>query len=266
MKYSKTYFYLSYLYYKLRIPLDVKKGWVEVMAAEIIWFINNLFKKKFKLSGIFERGYFETINGKFYVTPDIISIITLSPAFERLDSDELINLVQKKINESKSILIVDIGAYFGDYTVKLGNRFKKDKKVKIYAFEPGTEYLSSQTLDQLKKNIKVNRLTNVKIFNFGIGSKKEKNKLGISVRPLHLAVNKNDYFKYDVVFVKLDIDDYVIDGLFGIQKAVENFKEVYLLVEDFVKPKETLYFLEKHNYKFITKLTPYNSFWVKHNE
>jgi hypothetical protein len=264
MQYSKLRFYLSYIYYKLRIPLDVKKNSSSILVAETLWLINNLFKKKIDIPTPFKKTYFETKFGKFNVTPDVISLVTLSPAFERLDTDRLSLLMDKELKNKKKVIFMDIGAYFGDYTVRYGNEFKRNNNFKIICFEPGTEYLSVSTLKQLKENIKLNKLKNVKIYNFGIGSKTGKNEIGIMTKPLDKVLNK-EYSKYDVAFIKLDIDDFVEDGLKGIQKAVDNFKEVYLLVEDFVKPKPTFKHLEKNNYTFLYKLTTYNSFWYKSN-
>jgi len=262
MQYSKLRFYLSYIYYKIRIPIDVKKNSSSIFVAEVIWILNNLFKKKYEIPNKFKKEYYETKFGKFNVTPDVISLVTVSPAFERLDTDKLGNLINSELKKNKKVLFIDIGAYFGDYTVRFGNQFKRNKNFRIICFEPGTEYLSVSTLSQLKKNIQLNKLNNIKIFSFGIGSKIEKNEIGIQTKPLD-SVFRKEYLKYDVVFIKLDIDDFVIDGLKGIQKAVNNFGEVYLLVEDFVKPKETLSYLKKNKYKFMYKLTPYNSFWHK---
>lgn len=264
MNYSKNKFYISYIYYKLRIPLDVYEGRKNILVAELIWLINNIFKKKHEIPKVFKKNYFITKFGKFYITPDVISMITVSPAFERLDTDRLENMIAKELSNKKRVLVIDIGAYFGDYCIRIGNKFSRNKNLQIIAFEPGTEYLSSSTLEQLKKNIKVNNLKNVKIYSFGIGSKSGKNKIGILTKPLD-SVLKSEYNKYDSVFIKLDIDDFVIDGLMGIQKSVDKFKNVTLLVEDFVKQKETVNYLKKNNYDLTVKLTPYNSFWIKKN-
>ena len=104
-------------------------------------------------------------------------------------------------------------------------------------------------------------MKNIKIYEFGIGSKTGKNQIGILTRPLDSVLKNN--VEYDSIFIKLDIDDFVIDGLIGIQIAVDRFENVILLVEDFVKPGETLKYLKDNKYKFVAKLTPYNSFWSK---
>lgn len=265
MHYSIINFYLSYLYFKLRIPIDVKKGWITIFIAEILWIINNAFQTKFNVPKTFQVDYVETINGKFYLTPDIISYVTVSPAFERLDSDYLTDLIKIESKNNK-VLFIDVGAYFGDYTIKVANKFKNTKEIDIIALEPGTEYLSKSTKDQLTANVKLNNCKNVKIVRTGLGSKSEINKLKIKVVPLDKILPTSAYNKYDVVFIKLDIDDYVLDGLKGLSNAVDKFNNVYLLVEDFVKPKQVVKYLKDHNYKFIIKRTPYNSFWNKKND
>lgn len=265
MKYSKVNFYIHYFGFKLLTIYEVKKGKLNIFGAEIIWLFNKAAKQKIKLPKFLNTDYIETKFGKFYLTPDLLSFITVSPAFERLDTDYLEKLIRNNLKNNK-VLVIDIGAYFGDYSVRLGNRFKKNKNLYIYAFEPGTEYLSASTLSQLKKNIKINNIKNIRIFPMGIGTNKKSNEIGIRTKTLDSIIPLKDYKAYDKVFIKLDIDDFVIDGLLGIEKSVKKFKKTYLLVEDFVKPKETLKYLNTHNYKFVKKLTPYNSFWERENE
>lgn len=261
MNYSKIRFYLSYIYYKIKIVVDVKNGKLNIAFAEIIWILNKILKTDFDLPNFLKRARYETIFGKFNITPDLISTITASPAFERKDIEYLIKLVRE--NNKMNPIFFDIGANFGLYTVIMGNRFKK---MKIYAFEPGTEYLSLPAFGLLERNVKYNRLKNVKLFNYGIGSKSGKNSLGILTKRLDAALSADLYKKHAVAIIKLDIDDFVVDGLRGIDGVTVKFGKTYLLVEDFVKPKETVSYLKNHKYKFIAKLTPYNSFWMKKNE
>lgn len=265
MRYSKLNFYSHYLIFKLLTLYEVKKGKLNIFGAEIIWLFNKITKQNFKLPSTLHTNFIETKFGKFQLTPDLLSFITVSPAFERLDTDNLEKLIESELKKGK-VLFIDIGAYFGDYSVRIGNRFKKNKDLLIYAFEPGTEYLSASTLDQLKKNIKNNKIKNIKIFEIGIGPDKKANQIGVRTKPLNNFISKSDYEKFDTVIIKLDIDDFVIDGLKAIEDSVAKFRKTYLLVEDFVKPRETLNYLKSHDYKFISKQTPYNSFWMKKND
>lgn len=257
-EYNKLIFYIRYLYYLLRIPLDVKKGRINIIVAESIWICNRLFKLNLNIPARFAASYYETIYGKFYITPDLLSTIAVSPVFEREDVEYLFKNMSKSLNDGKNVLFIDIGAFFGDYTVKVGNHFRRSKNLDIIAFEPDTDYLSEPTFKLFKKNIKTNKLNKVKLYKLGISNNRNTNN---KYKTLDEIIPNSFYKNYDIVFIKLDIDDFVMDGLFGIETSVNKFKNTFLLVEDFVKPKETFRYLNKNNYKFITKISPYNSFW-----
>jgi hypothetical protein len=256
--YSKFIFIIKYIYHKITLFKDVKRGVRKIYLAELIWLVNQIFKIRLSLPNIFNDKYFVTKYGKFYVTNDLISTVTVSPAFERRDIEMLLDLIATKIKNKKNLLFIDIGANFGLYTVIVGNRFK-GKNIKIVSFEPNTTYLSSPAFNLLKSNIKLNNIKNVKLYKLGIGSKKMKIK-DFDIAPLSSVLTKNTIKKYDSIFIKLDVDDYVLDALVGIQDCVDNSKEVILLVEDFVD-KNSIKYLDK-NWKFIDKLTSYNSFWI----
>lgn len=257
---KRLYFLISYIYYSLKVPFEVRRGKVPAITAQVLWVLNRL-GFNFSLPKILSSDYFETKFGKFFVTPDLISTYAVSPSFERLEMERLFGMIKSEAKNKKRILFIDIGAFFGLYTIAVGNKFKNYKLIDIVTFEPGTEYLSDSTLEILQRNIKINSLKKVTVNKYGIGSKNGKNSYGIATKPLDKFLNTRDFSKYDVVFIKLDIDDFVIDGLKGIQESVANFHNVYLLVEDFVKPKLVFPFLAKHGYKLIDKSTPYNSFW-----
>lgn len=260
---NKIRFYLIYLLYKAVLFKDVKKGLKTIYLAEAIWLINMLFKSSFTLPHGFEKEYLETKYGKFFISPDLLSTIIISPAFEREDINYLLKQIESSIKKKKKVLFLDIGAYVGLYSVLVGNKFKKYKKLDIVAFEPGTDYLSEPTLKLLKKNIQINRIRNIKIKNIGIGSSKKKNKGNFQVNTLVGILGANFALKYDEVFIKLDIDDYVMEGLAGIMDFANRSKKVNLFVEDFIERKKIVKFLEKNNFNFDRKLTEYNSFWVK---
>ncbi len=69
-------------------------------------------------------------------------------------------------------IVIDIGAFIGDFSIKSANA---GKKVKVYAYEP-----CKKTFKTLKQNIKLNNFKKQIIpFNLGIYSKKGKKKLHI---------------------------------------------------------------------------------------
>jgi len=260
---EKLKFYLGYFYYKILLFRDVKKGRMSLYLAEGIWFLNRVFKCNIGLPKFLKRNYFETKYGVFYIHPDLLSTIAISPAFEREDINYLVDRMNESVEKGKKILFLDIGAFVGLYSVLVGNRFKKYNKLDIVAFEPSTDYLSEPTLNLLKKNIKINKLKNIKVKNIGVGSKMGHNKGGIRTNTLKGILGDNFANKYDDVYIKLDIDDFVIDGLKGILSFVNNSKSTKLFIEDFIVRKKVIDFLKKNGFSFDRKITEYNSFWFK---
>lgn len=260
--YSKFKFYIGYAYFKLTAFKEIKKGILRIYLAELIWALNQFFHTKMGLPGWFRTDYFITKFGKFYIEPDLVSTITISPAFEREDINYLLSLVRKELAEKKKILFIDIGANIGLYSVIIGNEFKN--KISTVAFEPGTSYLSVPSIELLHKNILKNKLSNVKVYKIGIGSTNSKlpNKEGFYTKTLSEVLGKNYFRKFDRVFIKLDVDDYVVDALLGIQECVDSGQNATLLIEDFVD-KKCIKTLTKNHWKFITKRSTYNSFWKK---
>lgn len=257
---SKMRFYASYLWYKLVLFRDVKKGTTRIYVAELIWVINQFFLTKIALPDWFKTDYFVTKFGKFYIEPDLVSTIAISPAFEREDISYLMSLIRKEVVKKKKILFIDIGANIGLYSIIVGNAFKD--KIKTIAFEPGTSYLSTPSYELLKKNIKKNNLTNITLHKIGIGSTNSKNpnKEGFYTKTLSAVIGKDYFRKFDTVFIKLDVDDYVVDALAGIQECVDSGKNTILLIEDFVDRK-CIKILQKNHWQFISKRSTYNSFW-----
>jgi len=69
-------------------------------------------------------------------------------------------------------IVIDIGAHIGIFSVFAAFHAKKGL---VYSFEPEKENFL-----MLKENVKLNRMNNVKIFNYGISSHKGEGKLYIS--------------------------------------------------------------------------------------
>lgn len=260
---SRIRFYLSYFFYKLIIFKDVKQGRFRIYLAEFIWVFNQFFHQRLNLPNLFKTDYVETKFGTFFITPDLVSTITSSPAYERLDVNKILKLIEKKLKKRKKVLFMDIGANFGLYTVIVGNKFRKYKNLDIVSFEPDTEYISLPAFKLLNKNVKENKLKNVKLHHFGLGNKdgKAKNRQWIKVRKLDSLYNKEDIKKYDVIFIKIDVDGYEKQVFQGAHNFIKNSNKLIVLVEDFID-LSIIRYLEK-DFKFIAKYTKYNSFWTK---
>jgi len=265
---NKYLFYFYYLYYKLFLFKDVKVGARMLYYAEFAWLMSKFSRYFSKLNKDKFLSYCETRFGKFNISPDLISNITVSPSFERLDINYLFNLIEKDVQLKKTILFVDIGAYFGLYTVAVGNKFKKYKDLKIVTFEPGTEYISRSTLKLLSKNIQINKLENVTLYRVGLGSKNSiiPDKRGIKTKKLDSILSPSFSKKFNSIYIKLDVDGSEKDVLEGAKIFINRSEKTTLLIEDFVKYKVIVKYLKEKKFKFIKKLTPYNSFWVTYGK
>lgn len=263
---DKFIFYLHYIYSKTQIPLEVNNDKKNIIITELIWTSSKVLKFKPFIIKKLAKDYYETKLGKFYITPDLISTIAVSPSFERRELRMLLDFIEKDVNKNLKILFIDVGAFFGLYTVAVGNRFKKYNKIDICTFEPGTYYLSKPTLDLLERNIKKNNIKNVKLFKFGLGSlNSQKNKkTNFQIKKLDSVLSKKYIKSFDKVYIKIDVDGDKKKVLKGSQKTIESSKNMILLIEDFVDKKIILN-LEK-DFEFMSKPSVYNSFWHKKSQ
>jgi len=260
---EKFHFYLSYLFYKLIIPFEVKEGRSSLVITEAIWVLSKIFKFNPILPKKVARNYFETKFGKFFINPDLISTIAVSPSFERNEINYLLKIIEKDLRRKNKILFVDVGAFFGLYSVIVGNKFKKNKNIQILTFEPDTNYLSNPTFKLLKKNIQKNKLKNVRIFHIGLGAinNNKPNKIGVKTKKLDSLISKDFVSKFDSIYMKIDVDGYEKGVLEGGKDFIRNSNNLTLLIEDFVDNEIVTYL--KKDFQFISKPSEYNSIWRK---
>lgn len=266
--FQKLYFYFSHFYYKLLIPWDCKKGRSALIIAEIIFVLNDIFKTKIKVPKRFIVSEFITKFGKFTIEKsEITNTIIVSPAYERLDKELLLSLIKKKLEQNKKVLFIDIGAHIGTYPIMVANVFRDKKKLFIYAFEPDSIEFTGKSFSLLEKNIKDNKVTNIKLFHLGLGSKNTKtpNCVGIITKRFDSVVKSSIAKQYDSIFIKIDIEGYEKEALMGAKEFLKNARNMTLLVEDYID-KRIVTYLEKEKFIFYKKLSPYNAFWIKSKE
>ncbi len=259
-------FLLSLLIYKVLSPIETIKGKRVIFLSEILWTLRPFTKVRPDLEIKSNYSYIQTRHGKFYVNPDLQSLITVSPSFERLDMDYLKKIVGGLLKKNKKVLFVDVGAHIGLYSVALGNEFKKNKKFSIVAFEPNASNFHENNFSLLKKNVELNKITNIKLHKKGLGSEKsvKPNKFGVITQRMDSIIPSKTIKSFDSIVIKIDIEGYETDALIGSRGVIENAHEVYLMAEDCIDKKLNSYLL-KNNFHLITKLTPYNSFWERNN-
>lgn len=259
-------YYLKQIRNKFTILTECYKGKFSLFIAEILWTLRLPLNLSPSLTLPFFRNYYHTKYGKFYVNPDLQSIITVSPAFEREDINYLLVLMDNAINKDKKVLFIDVGAHIGIYSVIVGNRFKKYSKLQIVAFEPNAKNFFVRNYDLLLKNLKINNIKRIKVHKIGLGNKKHayNKKYEIELTRLDDVLSSTFAKKFDVVFMKMDIEGYETAALEGAGNFLSSANEVCLLVEDYIDRKLAKFL--KRKFIFLKKTSLLNSFWVYNNE
>ena len=168
-------------------------------------------------------------------------------------------------------IVVDVGAHIGYYTLISGARVGKEGHV--YSFEPNPE-----TFKRLKRNVQLNNLNNISLYNIGLSDKEEfltlnlptsintgtagitipENFSGKSLKvkaiPLDKFIEKNNIKKVDII--KIDVEGAEIKVLKGMMETIRKFKPKIFIEINNKKlkaagfSKEEVYnLLKKENYK-----------------
>lgn len=271
-------FYSSYLYYKIISPFEIKNPRWKMYTNELIYFAGKIYKPLGKRSLPYSIKKVSTRFGTYNVRPNSLDSIWASPAFERLDVNYLIKLIDSLVKHKKKILFLDIGSDFGTYSVTIGNRFSEYKDLHIHAFEP-----SKESFELLASNVSLNKLEGtVSLHNFGLldvdktitlytnkrdpgsNSLHENNLNSItqqeSIEVRQLDMTNIEYEMYDAVILKIDVEGVESRVLTGSKKLLTSNTDKYFVVEDFVNPLIIPY-METIGALFCKKVTSYNSWW-----
>lgn len=209
------------------------------------------FKHIIKISNfIFEIDIRESIERKTYFINE----------YEKKRVDYLI----KESEEINSKILIDVGANIGFYSILLSNSFEQ-----IYSFEP-----NKRNFQILEKNLKINNLKKIKIFNFGLGEKKQllrghSNTKGKLIQTSGFAVSEKIHegeevliqsgdkilqFKNKIITIKIDVEGFELFVLRGIKNILRN-NHCLLQIEIWEKNNDDVHgFLELFNYKEINKI------------
>ncbi len=136
--------------------------------------------------------YLKNEDGEFFIRPNSADLWMLSPLGE---------IKIRNYFKLNSGTFLDVGANVGKYSVILGNQLKENGKV--FAFEP-----EPSNLKALKKNLELNKLTNVIIIPFACSDKKDKLKLYLNEKNSggHSLIKKQKKF----IEVEVDTLDNII--------------------------------------------------------
>lgn len=267
--YSKFRYYFLFLYYKLRILIDCSFGRRRLCLAELFHFLNAVFHTNFQMPESNTIHEIETIFGRFKFIGDNYGYSILSPAFERPDIELFIQNLQKSLKKGKKILFLDIGANVGLYSVGV-TRFVRNKKLSIVGFEPDPVYHRL-----LLENLKTNAVPGTRVFNVALGNRSQsvrvpgfglngdtvlRGDVVFQLKRLDSVLPAAFYKKFDEIFIKMDIEGHEEEAFDGAQYLLRSGKKIRLMIEDCVNPTIVTY-LRNHAFRFITKITPYDSFW-----
>lgn len=260
---SNIRYYSAFLFHKISILWECSSGRSDVLRAEIFW-LAGLFRIVDPYKQSFTATYVENRFGKFYVQPTIHGLYMASPAFERLELERLVDLMKKDLENGKSVLFIDVGSYYGDYIVRVGNALKQYAPLlTMIAFEPEANNFEPESATLLRKNIKANGISNATVFKQGLGDSNtiKPNAFGIKVKKLDSILSKKTAETYDSVYMKIDIEGGETAALKGSQQFIHSSKKFTLLVEDFIDSELVPYL--SNRFRFFEKLSPQNSFWTK---
>lgn len=212
-------------------------------------------------------------NGDSLINIDTTSFIEWKIFFFGYYEPDIIKIFKKHIK--KGDIVVDVGANIGAHTLVLSKLVGGGK---VFAFEP-----HPQIADRLKKNLEVNNISNVKVFEtaasdtegritfYGVNSNDSnkgkssiyKEHVGNSSEAFDVEVNTLDNVARDnswenVSFIKIDTEGNDLKVIFGAEKIISHFKPSILFEyskEAWAMSGLTLddaqKFFNKHNYNLI---------------
>ena len=158
-----------------------------------------------------------------------------------------VELILNQIKNDNTIFI-DIGCNYGAYSIPIA---KIKNKISIYCFDP-----SEKALNQLKDNIKLNDVQNIKHFKIGIG---EKNRIAffndeirnyknsgsyeinnknlgskILINSIDNLIENKEIIPKKNIIIKMDVEGYEFMALQGLIKTIKNF-ETFIFFEFSIK-------------------------------
>ncbi len=283
--FDKLVFYLSYFFYKLILPFEVRHPRGRMMIYELVYTLNKFIRYDSSYPYPYKDRMIQTRFGKFKIRPRTSDAANVSPAFERRDINHLIRLTRSLQAQAKKTTFLDVGGDIGTYSILMGNRFPG---LNITCFEP-----ISQSIKLIKENLELNGLSErVQLMPYALGNIEGKEveialnvaapgsstatideKMSLDERAFQIekfkirTLDKNilpllDGF--DAVIMKIDVEGMEQAVLEGARSLLKSGKEIYIMVEDFID-KNIIEWLERSGARFEGKYTEYNSWWSIHH-
>jgi FkbM family methyltransferase len=180
---------------------------------------------------------------KFYAYPQKKELSRWMIRNLKIWDKEHIEIILNQIISDNTIFI-DIGSNYGAYSIPIA---KLKNKINVYCFDP-----SEKALNQLKDNIELNNIKNIKHFNIGIGEKKKSvyfddeiqnyknsgsyeinNKnLGkkIEINSIDNLIESKEIFPKKNVIIKMDIEGYEFLAIQGLKQTISKYN-VFIFFE-----------------------------------
>jgi len=172
----------------------------------------------------------DTGQGLFFCREKSADLHIISGSYEF----KTVNLFRELAKQSK--MIVDVGANIGKYSISMG-LINSDSK--IIAIEPENDNFAI-----LKRNIELNKLSNINPLKIALGSKKQRKKLYTNKINFggHSLINKSESFedievdRLDNLFdsidlIKIDTEGYEMEILKGAENLLSGKKIKKIIVE-----------------------------------
>ena len=209
-------------------------------------YLNKIIFKLFKFF-LKKRIVLNFLKYKFYAYPQKKEISRwMIKNLEIWDKDS-VEMITNQIKNDNTIFI-DIGCNYGAYSIPIA---KLKNKINVYCFDP-----SKKVLNQLKDNILLNDIKNIKHFNLGVGEKHKtaffnddiknydnsglyeiSNKYSgkkILINSIDNLIDDGEIIPKKKIIVKMDVEGYEFLVLQGMKKTIKKY-DVFIFFEFSIK-------------------------------
>lgn len=279
-RWHKLRFLLSYFWYKLQLPCEVKSPRLRFCLYEAMYTLCKFFEYQACLAYPFHDSRIQTRFGLFTFQRGTADAASISPAYERGDINYLLKLIRQSVTQQRRVLFLDVGADIGMFTVTVLNA--SPPQVAVAAFEP-----ISRSFALIQENLQINGHTNserVRLFPVAVGDvaggkvhlhfdatvpgssgliRSPSSHQTVEIETQTLDALVLDWARdFDDVIIKIDVEGMEVNVLRGANQLLARGGKTYILVEDFLERKVIDYLAGQPNIRFLTKFTDYNSWWL----
>ena len=209
-------------------------------------FLNNILFNVFKFF-LKKKIILNFLKYRFYAYPQKKELSRWMIRNLEIWDKSSVEMIINQIKDDNSIFI-DIGSNYGAYSIPIA---KLKNKIKVYCFDP-----SEKALNQLKDNIKLNSIKNIKYFKLGIG---EKNKIAffndkienyknsgsyeinkknsgkkILINSIDNLIENGKIIPKKKIIIKIDVEGYEFLALQGLIKTIKKH-DVFIFFEFSIK-------------------------------